>query len=125
MNYQPMSDDDFDPANIDPGIRATVLWLRERGFKTCDSGDGETKIKAGYNEASEGAGDVSCEAMPVPHVIMKTTPESMVDEVRRLADALRDAGVELDPAAGRVAQAVYCPTQQVAILELYGVVVAA
>lgn len=63
--------------------------------------------------------------MPVPHVIMKASPESMVAEVRRLADALREAGVELDPAAGRSAQAVYCPTQQVAVLELYGVVIVA
>lgn len=125
-NYAPMSDDEFDPANLDPGIRATVLWLRERGFKTCDSGDGKTKIEAGYNAVPEGEpapapGEASCEALPVPHVIIATTPEAMVAEARRLADALREAGVELDPASGKTAQAMFCPTQGVAIIELYNV----
>ncbi len=97
-NYAPMSDDEFDPANLDPGIRATVLWLRERGFKTCDSGDGKTKIEAGYNDVPEGEsapkpGEVSCEAMPVPH--------AMVADAMRLADALREVGVELDAESAR------------------------
>lgn len=118
-NYAPMSDDEFDPANLDPGIRATVLWLRERGFKTCDSGDGKSKIEAGYNEP--GDEECVCDALPVPHVIMNTTPEAMVTEARRLADALREAGVELDAASGKTAQAMFCPTQDVAIIELYNV----
>jgi hypothetical protein len=125
-NYAPMNDDEFDPANLDPGIRATVLWLRERGFKTCDSGDGTTKIEAGYNDLPEGEsapkpGEVSCEAIPVPHVIIATTPESMVADALRLADALREVGVELDAESGKTAQAMFCPTQKVAIIELYNV----
>ena len=34
--------DNFDYDALNPGIRATVRWMRERGFNTTDSGDGET-----------------------------------------------------------------------------------
>lgn len=38
-------------AACDPGIRRVVAWLRERGFKTTDSGDGVTKPSAGDDDA--------------------------------------------------------------------------
>ena len=34
------------PDDLNPGIRQTVQLLRDHGFETCDSGDGETHDRA-------------------------------------------------------------------------------
>lgn len=38
-----MTDADFDPSELDPGIRDLVVHLRSHGFDTRDSGDGVSK----------------------------------------------------------------------------------
>jgi hypothetical protein len=40
---QPMSDSDFNPNNLDPGVRQLVIGLRKLGIPTSDSGDGVSK----------------------------------------------------------------------------------
>lgn len=42
-HIRPMAADEFDPANLDPGIRDLVVYLRGLGIPTCDSGDGVSK----------------------------------------------------------------------------------
>ena len=56
---------DFDPDEIDPGIRALVLALRLEGFETCDSGDGQSKPADWY---------ATGEALPFPHVACIVPP---------------------------------------------------
>jgi hypothetical protein len=64
-HIQPMADHEFDPANLDPGIRETVVYLRGNGFDTCDSGDGVTK-------------DKEDRAFDVPHVVCRLPVHEMV-----------------------------------------------
>lgn len=72
------------PADINPGIRKTVEWLQSHGFKTCDSGDGETH-------------DHECD-LPMPYVhIMVPFPELLVEEADRLASLLKGVGIEIQP----------------------------
>ncbi len=59
---------------LDPGIRATVRWLRANGFETIDSGDGKTK----QDWIAEGA------ALDFPHVHMQTKRATLLDEADRL-----------------------------------------
>ena len=70
---------DFDYAQLDPGIRGIVRVLRYVGFNTVDSGDGETKLVAGYDPA---------EILPYPHVAIATEPEKMIKESYRLISCL-------------------------------------
>lgn len=77
---KPMTDATFDPAELDPGIRETVLWLRRCGFKTTDSGDGKTKFSLGFTE-DDGI-------IPRPHVAMTVPPYRLAKEANRLRDAL-------------------------------------
>lgn len=43
MSIGPMDDSNFNPKNLDPGVRKLVAGLRSLGIPTTDSGDGETK----------------------------------------------------------------------------------
>ena len=70
---------DLDYEQLDPGIRATVRWLREHGFETVDSGDGS---KAAHMEC----------ALDVPNVFIRVAPEKLVAEADRLRDLLAEAG---------------------------------
>lgn len=63
------------PLDINPGILKTVQWLQSHGFKTCDSGDGETH-------------DHECD-LPIPYVhMMVEVPSLLVYEADRLATLL-------------------------------------
>lgn len=85
----PMTDEDFDPEELDPGVRRLVLWLRGLGFDTTDSGDGRTKLAAGFDEGS---------ALPYPHVAICVEPENLVRDADRLADLLQEEhGIEVGP----------------------------
>jgi hypothetical protein len=75
-----MRDDAFDYEQLDPGIRRLVAWLRENGFRTTDSGDGKTKLDAGFTEED----GVSA----YPHVAISVAPSKLVREANRLADLL-------------------------------------
>lgn len=72
-----MSRDDFDPAELDDGIRGMVLWLRDNGFRTTDSGDGSKHGNMGG-------------ALPVPHVAMVIVPSDMISECDRLHALVND-----------------------------------
>ena len=56
---------------LDPGIRDVVVFLREHGFDTFDSGDGVSK-------------EPDAIYIPYPHVFMRVAPEQIVDESKRL-----------------------------------------
>lgn len=64
---------------LDPGIRDVVRTLHAAGFETTDSGDGESKPQAWYDCG---------EAIPFPHVLAETTPETMIADAERMAAVL-------------------------------------
>lgn len=65
----------FDFEQLDPGIRKVVRWLRENGFETTDSGDGETKS------------DMTC-AFDMPNVAVRVHYRDLLMEADRLADMM-------------------------------------
>ncbi len=66
----------------DAGIRDVVKVLIDGGFETTDSGDGISKPAAWYE---------SGEAIPFPHVVIISTPDSMVADAERCAALLGPA----------------------------------
>ena len=68
---------------INPGILATVKWLRSHGFSTTDSGDGVTH-------------DFGCD-QDRPYVHMLVEPARLVEEANRLATLLADRGITVEP----------------------------
>ncbi len=102
-------------ADLDPGIRKTVEWLLDRGYATCDSGDGVTKFNNGieYDEH---------ELLPVPHVFMMTSMDRIVEIANRLKEDLEALGVEVSPVGqGEVyIDATFDPVDESAIIGLYG-----
>ncbi len=106
----------IEEAGLNPGIRRTVAWLRERGFDTCDSGDGATH-------------EHPCDR-PYPYVAMRTLPVRLVTEAHRLVAELARVGVPVlsmghafDPdgrPTGVAIQASYDPGDGVAVLDLVG-----
>lgn len=114
MRLDPLPDDVA--ATLNPGIRRTVAWLRERGFDTCDSGDGATH-------------DHVCDR-PYVYVTIRCAPADLVVEAHRLAELLRAVGVPIVPqgeafdengracAVGVVAS--YDPVDGFALIDLVG-----
>ncbi len=99
----------FDPAELDPGIRDFVCWLNHHRFETTDSGDGVTKLAAGWPPE---------EAMDVPHVFIAVVPEDMVSEAIRLRDLIQSGGDRVPEGA---ITASYDPANHVAILAVIGI----
>lgn len=64
---------------INPGILKTVQFLNANGFKTTDSGDGETH-------------DFECD-MPFPYVHIEVNPYELISESQRLFWLLAAEGV--------------------------------
>ena len=91
-----MSEIDYD--ELDPGIRETVRWLNERGFRTTDSGDGSK------------AAEMPC-AMAEPNVAISVAPADLVQEADRLHRLLTEAGIHFSAigTGGRFIQASYDP----------------
>ncbi len=100
------------PDEFDPGIRATVLWLRVNSFNTTDSGDGVTKLSSLTPEEQ-----AECGVLDVPHVHMSVDATDVISQAHRLADLLFDAGIVVQCDV----QVTYSPFDQVATLSLYGV----
>jgi hypothetical protein len=102
---------DLDIAALNPGIRGLVLWLRQEGFHTVDSGDGATH-------------DYGCDR-PQPYVVMWVEEaEQLVQEARRLRDLLWGRGVVLGPCGEEGApylQASYDPVEGSCFLDLSNV----
>lgn len=96
---------------LNPGIVATVEWLRSHGFTTCDSGDGETH-------------DFECD-LPIPYVHMEVAPNAIASEALRLRALLESLGVRIsegseDGTTPSIA-ATYDPANNVAIVSLFNV----
>jgi hypothetical protein len=108
---------EFNPDDLDPGIRRTVLWLRKAGFDTTDSGDGVSKFKVA--EPMEGALDY-------PHVVCVLKPEELYYEAIFMARLVQAQGVKVvqngrrEPGQAEV-QASLDPADGSAILVLAGV----
>ncbi len=68
-------------AELSPGIRGAVLWLRSHGFDTCDSGDG-----------SNAAAGMEC-AVDYPMIAIRATRETLLDEADRCAALLQARGI--------------------------------
>jgi hypothetical protein len=71
----------MDIEDVQPRMRRLVSLLRAHGFRTTDSGDGETNPAAG----------MEC-ALDVPHVVAVVEPASMASEADRCRRVLEDAG---------------------------------
>ena len=103
-----------DVTTLDPGIRDTVQWMLDLGYETTDSGDGKTKPAQG-----------DADALPYPHVSMRTTRERLTFDADKLLEQLREIGIPIAPAgedASRPAiQATYDPADGSALLILTGV----
>lgn len=70
-------------ADLNPGIARTVALLNDHGFRTCDSGDGVTRLYGcdrGY-----------------PYVVVRTTASKLVREARRLLRVISDQGLAVQP----------------------------
>lgn len=94
--------------DLDPGIRQTVLWLREHGFETTDSGDGVSKKDL----------IASGDALDYPHVAIQVQPRALIDESGRLFDLLGKHGIT--PDSGTI-QAMYAPADGIAVIMLMSV----
>lgn len=85
---------------LDPGIRETVRTLREAGFDTTDSGDGESKQAAGFTDA-----------LATPHVFIRPREPGawgLISEACMLRDYLRSMLMDL-PKIGGAIEATYDP----------------
>ena len=94
---------------LNPGIVRTVAWLTANGFRTCDSGDGQTH-------------DYDCDR-EYPYVCMIAERDTLLSDTDRLAALLRAAGIRFDPSgeAGVTVCATYDPTQSPdGIIEITG-----
>jgi len=102
------------PTNeLDPGITEVVALLQGWDFETTDSGDGVTKLRAGWSPD---------EALDIPHVHMQVRPDLMVQKADLLRGLLRchNIPVESQRPGGIYIQASYDPMHDSAILSLYG-----
>jgi hypothetical protein len=73
---------EIDLEKLNPGIRATVRFLREHGFNTCDSGDGVTH-------------EFECD-LPIPYVHIQCDADKLASEADRLAELMKSVGVNFD-----------------------------
>lgn len=100
-------------SDLNPGIVKTVEWLREQGFNTVDSGDGETH-------------EFECD-LPMPYVHMRVEDVGqMAAEAQRLERTLRlQKGVNTGPCnedgTAPCIEAHYNPADGYAIISLYNV----
>jgi hypothetical protein len=101
-------------SELDPGIRETVRRLNDLGFETTDSGDGETKLAAGWSPD---------EARDVPHVCIRSKAGDLCMQADRLVRELTRAGMCVEPVghSGIFVQATYDPADGTAVIELIGV----
>lgn len=70
----------FDPNDLDPGIRRTVLWLGSLGYQTSDSGDGRSKPKRQR-------------VLDIPHVVITVLARNLLDETDALIQAVAELGI--------------------------------
>jgi len=92
----------LDYALLDPGIKETVRFLRQLGFRTTDSGDGVTKPSEGDTGA-----------LTFPHVFMMVEPKKAHQEADRLKWVLDKHGLLFGEV---LIEATYLPIDKLAIL---------
>lgn len=86
-----MNGENLDYNEIDPGVRETVRWLRERhGFDTFDSGDGVSRIDPNLEDHEQLWGIM-------PHVGIRCEPEELISVADRLAAVCAEVGIEITP----------------------------
>lgn len=98
-----------DSEELDQGIRQTVLWLNENGFNTTDSGDGVSKLAAGWPPE---------EVLDFAHVFMFCNSTDLISEAQRLLKLLSSVGIESRP---NMVEASYDPANESAMIMLQGV----
>jgi len=103
-------------ADLNPGIRETVYWLRGEGFDTCDSGDGKTHM-------------MECDP-EYAYVAIRVAPEKMFAESHRLYNLMKarvdperfaEGPKEFDgtiPDLPPAVQATYDPADKLALIQL-------
>lgn len=105
--------EDIKIRDINPGIENTVKWLRERGFKTCDSGDGNTNL-------------YECD-ISIPYVHMICNPNSLFIETKRLQYELNIIGIKVMPYSedgkSPSIEASWNPCDEFATISLYNVTI--
>jgi hypothetical protein len=95
-------------SDLNPGIRNLVAWLNERGYETCDSGDGQTH-------------DFACDRTYPYVVIQIEEPREIWDRTQSLLGDLAREGIEVRPVSGASfpqMQATYDPADGTAFIEL-------
>jgi len=107
-----MSNADLEWINsLNEGIRGTVRWLTENGFKTTDSGDGQTR-------------DYECD-QDKPYVHMLAIPEYLVEETDRLVALLALRGIKVHAWDGECnvpcVESHYDPIDGFAVITLWNV----
>lgn len=109
-NMRPKHIEEIDYDQLDPGIRQCVRMLRQAGYETCDSGDGETKGDNG---------------LPFGHVVIQVpNPYTSVAELLHVQQHLKRKGLtcvprppEGEPAADEVVvELSYNPAEPVAVI---------
>ncbi len=90
---------------LDPGIEKTVLWLREHGFDTTDSGDGKATARYYADqpvEESASAMHFCCAILDFPHVAIRVESHELSTKADSLFLLLHARGVECgyNPADG-------------------------
>lgn len=101
---------DFNYAELDPGIQQTVKWLHQNGFRTTDSGDGKTKTAT-----------MEC-ALDTPNVAMVTSKVYLVSEADRLHRLLEEHKIPIDFSGMSQVniQASYDPSDNTSVILLTG-----
>jgi hypothetical protein len=92
---------------MNPGITKFVKLLQETGFRTVDSGDGETH-------------DYGCDR-EFGYVSIQVDPEKLVSECHRLLELVTSLGIcveQVSPAKQPYIQGTYDPSTQVGIIDL-------
>lgn len=94
-------------AELDPGIREVVRYLNDHNFATTDSGDGVTKLAAGWPAE---------EVLDYPHVAVHSEVYGMVGRARLVLRRLQIGADEGRVPAGFTVQLTYDPADDSAII---------
>ena len=95
---------------MNPGIIKFVKLLNDNGFITCDSGDGETH-------------DFECDR-DIPYVVIKSSPDNLVQESHRLLDLLKSLSIDVQQCnvdSLPAIQASYDPINRLAFIDVTNV----
>jgi hypothetical protein len=101
------------PADINPGIRRSVILMQQWGYKTIDSGDGETHLYECDREC--------------PYIVIDVPRHSMVTAANRLVKFLGGIGITTVPISPEIPdgsvsiQASYDPSNRIACIEVMGI----